>query len=832
MEQDIEEQLVELAVSYYDDPVGFVQAAFHWGEGDLADFDGPDKWQAEFLRDFAEQLVKAEAGVPIERPGLIDDEDYNVRFAVASGHGIGKAQPKSLEIDTPSGRVVWGQLKAGDFVFGRDGKPTKIVGTYEQGERNIYRVTFDDGSSTLCDEDHIWSVRGRQERRKNLAGWRNMTTKEILAAGVKRSNGISQARQWEIPTIDAVEFPHQEVPIDPYTMGVWLGDGSYNGKITSADPEIAQYIGAKQANYCDITYTVPGLTATLRKRGWLGLRAHEKGVPDCYKYNTPDVRLAVLRGLMDTDGTVGRDAKADFCTTSPQLYKDFLWLARSLGFKAYCANARERGYKKDGKYIRCRDAYHIRISGYTNPFRLKRKAERWKAPTQDRYVKRWIESIEFSHREEAMCIKVEAEDSLYLTNDFIVTHNTALICMIIIWYMTTRPNAVIRVTANNEAQLRSTTWPELSLWNRRSLFGHWFQWEATRFSKKGDRANWYAEALTWNEANPSAFAGKHGRFYLTIYDEASGIPSVIWETTRGSMTTKGNAHVALGNPIEPSGGFFDIFHNPKKSMMWNLRHINSLDTLHGNSSELRSIMREYGPDHDTTRRRVLGQFPRKAATQFISTAEVEAAMERRLEAADYMSFPVYMGVDVARFGDDRSCVILRQGPKVLDIQTFEGLDTVELAKVCTGILRSRHDIQMAFVDEVGVGAGVIDVMRRYDDRVSPVNVGRRSSNTRLYSNLRIEIWDKMRQSIPTMDIPQNDQLRRELTSIEYDFNNKQQMVLEKKSDMKRRGLESPDIADALALTYARPDGAEFEMFEDDDYEDYAVGAGRNRITGY
>lgn len=413
------------------------------------------------------------------------------------------------------------------------------------------------------------------------------------------------------------------------------------------------------------------------------------------------------------------------------------------------------------------------------------------------------------------------------------TGKTALISITILWYMVTRSNANVRVTANSEAQLRSTTWPELALWNTRCIFGHWFKWEATRFSKIGARETWYAEAITWNEANPAAFAGKHGRYYLTIYDEAAGIPSVIWETTRGSMTTKGNTHLAFGNPIFPSGGFFDIFHTEKRNM-WNLRHINSLETKHGNSSELRAIVREYGPDHDVTRRRVLGQFPRQAARQFISTETVERAIERRIEPIEYENFPIYMGIDVAHFGDDRSVIVIRQGPRLLQIHTFEGMDTVELTNVAIGHLKSNPNISMCFVDATGIGVGVSDMLARWTHKVQPVQVGRRPTNQKLYKNLRVEIWDKMRAWLDTADLPDNPILRQELTQIEYDYTDLGQMRLEKKVAMKARGIPSPDIADALAFTFCRPDAAELEYFEDDDegWNSTRRLDGRSRVTGY
>lgn len=412
------------------------------------------------------------------------------------------------------------------------------------------------------------------------------------------------------------------------------------------------------------------------------------------------------------------------------------------------------------------------------------------------------------------------------------TGKSALISIIILWYMVTRPRANIRVTANTEQQLRGTTWPELALWHKRCLFRDWFEWEATRFSKIGERENWYAEAVNWNEKNPDAFAGKHGRYYMLIMDEASGVAETIWETARGSLTDPGNAHLALGNPIRPSGGFYDIFNHQEKSKRWSTRFVNSLDTKTGNSGELRAIVREYGMEHDVTRRRVLGQFPRQAASQFISTEIVEQAIERRIDSSEYENFPAILGVDVARFGDDRSALVIRQGPKLRYIETIEGADTVQVANMASNLMLRHPEIALAFVDEVGVGAGVLDVMRRHSDRVMGVNVGRRPNNMKVYKNQRVEIWDGMRKWLETADIPQHDGLQRELIQIEYDFTDQGQMRLERKIDMKARGLPSPDIADAVALTFAGPEALDFEMFDDDEWQEPQDFGGRSKTTGY
>ena len=142
---------------------------------------------------------------------------------------------------------------------------------------------------------------------------------------------------------------------------------------------------------------------------------------------------------------------------------------------------------------------------------------------------------------------------------------------------------------------------------------------------------------------------------------------------------------------------------------------------------------------------------------------------------------------------------------------------------------------MCFVDAIGVGVGVADMLARWTDKVTPVQVSRRPTNMKIYKNQRVEIWDEMRQWIKAgADIPENQQLKSELTQIEYDINDMGQMRLERKVDMKKRGLPSPDIADALAMTFCRPAGAEFEMFDDDDiwHESPRRLAGRSRVTGY
>jgi hypothetical protein len=288
---------------------------------------------------------------------------------------------------------------------------------------------------------------------------------------------------------------------------------------------------------------------------------------------------------------------------------------------------------------------------------------------------------------------------------------TALTSWIIMWFLTVRNPAKVRVTANTEAQLLGTDWAELNLWWQRAIHKHWFTWTATAFYRIDNERNARAEAVTWNENKAAAFAGVHSKNTLLLFDEASGIPQVIWETAIGYLTTEQAIHIALGNPTEPSGGFYDCFHKLKHR--WNTRNIDSRTAKKADRKLLDEIVADYGEDSDIVRRRVRGMFPRQGAKQFISRDVVEEAVARRVPREEYDSYSIIMGVDVARYGDDRSCIVLRQGPKVLSIETFEQTNLAEFADLVVSTLKMNRDIVSCYVDEIGLAAGVVDMAQRY-----------------------------------------------------------------------------------------------------------------------
>ncbi|GAA3652905.1 LAGLIDADG DNA endonuclease family protein [Lentzea atacamensis] len=363
----------------------------------------------------------------------------------------GRAQPIFTPVLTPDGYRPIGSLQVGDLVIGSNGEPTPVLGVYPQGEKDVYRVTAQDGSSTLACGEHLWTVRTASDRRRNKP-WRVLETKEMI--GNLRA---AHARRYELPLLSApVCLPEREVPMNPYALGLLLGDGCITGSTTpsfsTSDPALAfalqvalEPIAVMRKNQVDYTLNrvkAPGdvvtlenpVTAVMRQLELHGTRSHAKFVPELYLHNSADVRLALLQGLLDSDGgpvtQAGRTCRIQYTTTSERLRDDVVTLVRSLGGVAYwrCrpAEGRKPGMAKGREVGYRHDAYvlDIRLPEGVEPFRLKRKREKYHAAGGGGRPMRFIDSIEPAGRTETVCIQVAAQDSLYVTEDYLLTHNT------------------------------------------------------------------------------------------------------------------------------------------------------------------------------------------------------------------------------------------------------------------------------------------------------------------------------------------------------------------------------------------------------------------------
>lgn len=386
---------------------------------------------------------------------------------------------------------------------------------------------------------------------------------------------------------------------------------------------------------------------------------------------------------------------------------------------------------------------------------------------------------------------------------------SAITAWLVLWIMASRPNARGVVTANTSAQLESKTWAEVGKWLKRSVFSEWFDITtgkgAMRLTVKGFAESWRCDAQTCREENSESFAGLHAAdstpFY--IFDEASAIPAKIWEVGEGGMTDGEPMWFAFGNPTRTGTRFHACFHGQRHR--WMTRRVDSRTCQITNKTQIDQWAHDYGAESDFFKVRVLGEFPSQSSLQFIGRELVTDAMERDLPSA--RGEAVIIGCDIARFGDDSTVLYFRQGR---DARTYppiklKGADTMQVASRIAeqvNLFRSAGHYVLVAIDGGGVGGGVIDRLRAIGHDVDEVQFGSRALDPRKYAQRRSELWGLMRDWLKVGAIANDQELLDDLTGPEYGFTSTEQVQLEKKSDMKARGLSSPDVADALAITFA------------------------------
>jgi hypothetical protein len=381
---------------------------------------------------------------------------------------------------------------------------------------------------------------------------------------------------------------------------------------------------------------------------------------------------------------------------------------------------------------------------------------------------------------------------------------SALVAWIILWAMSTRPHLAGVITANTGTQLETKTWRELAIWHKRSINAHWFQWTATKFAQVDHPETWFVSAIPWREEKSEAFAGLHGEHVLVIYDEASAIADKIWEVSEGAMTTPGAIWCAFGNPTRTEGRFREAFGNGKFAHRWISRQIDSRNARMANKVQIAEWVADYGEDSDFVRIRVRGVFPRAGSSQFIGTDLIDAARKRAVIDDDGEA--LIMSVDVARFGDDSSVIRWRRGKDARSIlpQRYRGVDTMTLAAYVVEWAKKTNPT-VTFIDGNGVGGGVVDRCRSLNLPVIEVQFGENAANERDYYNKRAECYALMRSWLAAGGcIDDDERLAGDLAAVQYGFDANNRIQLEKKSDMKKRGLASPDDGDTLAQTFAHP----------------------------
>ena len=407
-------------------------------------------------------------------------------------------------------------------------------------------------------------------------------------------------------------------------------------------------------------------------------------------------------------------------------------------------------------------------------------------------------------------------------------HGVGKSCMtawLILWIMSTRPHCKGIVTANTSAQLETKTWAELSKWHSLCITKEWFTINsgkgALRIYHNDFPETWRCDAQTCREENSESFAGLHAAnstpFYL--FDESSSVPDIIWKVAEGGLTDGEPMFFAFGNPTRNTGAFSECFTTMKHR--WICTEVDSRTVKITNKDQIQEWLEDYGEDSDFFRVRVRGVFPRSGNSQFIGGDIVDGARKR--EAYYDFHDPCVISCDVGRFGADSTVIIVRRGRDARTIPwvVMRGSDTMAVAQRIID-LATMYKPDAIMVDGGGVGGGVVDRLRMLKQPVLEVQFGANADSDSSmvdgavrYYNKRAEIYGRMRDWLAGGAIPDDAELARELTAVEYGYAMKDGhdcILLEKKADMKKRIGVSPDKADALAVSFA------FNVVPSDHYE--------------
>jgi len=381
---------------------------------------------------------------------------------------------------------------------------------------------------------------------------------------------------------------------------------------------------------------------------------------------------------------------------------------------------------------------------------------------------------------------------------------TAFLSWLILWWVLTRSPSRIACTANTASQLSDILWAEVAKWHRRMPDGLKELIEVTSAKVELTGQDSFAVARTARRETPEALQGFHSPNMLFLVDEASGVDDIIFEVGEGAMSTEGAKTVMTGNPTRTSGYFYEAF-NKMKDSFYTMK-VASQDSTQVGPKFIEDMKIKYGEDSNIFRVRVLGEWPEADDDVVIPLHLLQSAAEREQVAAE--TTPVVWGLDVARFGTDKSALCKRKGNVVTEpIKSWRNKDLMEMC----GIILNEYETTTwsdrpveILVDSIGLGAGVVDRLTELDLPVRGINVAESASMGERYGRLRDELWFLGKEWFEMRDctIPNQEELIDDLSKPRFSFLSNGKLKVEGKDEMKRRGLNSPDLADAFCLTFA------------------------------
>lgn len=811
----------------------------------------------------AEQFCREVLGhdpwsVPLDIMGALDKPAASV--AVKACHASSKGLALDTPIPTPTGWTTMGELREGDVIFDEAGKPTTVLIASDIHHRPCYRVHFSDGSSLVADDEHRWSVlrfRKRRTRRESarrarslLKDWRLHWS---LSETVQTTGLIDMTRTgWgqrdaSIPLAQALDLPDADLPIPPYTLGAWLGDGtSASAALTTMDADILSQIEAdgytcrlrpSQQNSKASAYGILGLHRQLRENNLL----NNKHIPDCYLRASRAQRLELLRGLMDTDGTnhLG-DGSVCIVRTHDRLGRQIAELIRSLGWAVTVKQRQTASGKMESSLC---------FMPTDCPFRLERKRMKWNPGSQRiRSTHRFITSVEAVDSVPTKCITVDSPRSLYLAGEhFIPTHNTFSSAEIALYYVCER-QALVITTAPTEQQVKKLLWAEIRKFhaNAKEPLGGYLLEKELRYSTHN-----YAIGFSTDQA--VRFSGFHGDLVVIIVDEAPGLREEIYDAIEGVRAGGDVRLLLIGNPVISGGTFEEAF--KAKRGFWTTFTIDAYDTpnlvdlnlsdpeqeqwfmnLTPGTEEFDDVMsfaprpylitrqwvynrmHEWGTDDPRYISRVRGGFPPFDEDSMFNLTWLEQARVRKanLTPGQANSLPTVLttdhfeaGLDIAGDGADETVLCIREGPKIHGIWSWSKGDTIgEVTQICrkyqtlASIRGKRFRLKY---DMAGDGYHYGKVLKENRIPVVGIHAQHAPLDPLNYVTLKDEMYGTFRDLLRDGYICElkDDEVISQATPIKRTLDTKGRVKVESKESLKKRGFKSPDHLEAVVFAFAK-----------------------------
>ena len=788
------------------------------------------------------------------------------RTTVRASNGPGKDLPLDTPLPTPTGWTTMGEVQVGDYLLDQDGKPTKVTFKSHIMYNPLYEITFSDGETQVASGTHEWDTIdfksiGRYRNRKDnpkITDYRDLwhLAKTRTTLEINETLNNRKHRNHYIPVNSPLELPEQELPMDPYLLGVWLGDGTSSAATMTLGERKRHIVERLERGGLTINQMTDPNNWAFTHQGFLGLFKElnlykNKHIPQQYLRASYEQRLELLRGLMDTDGfafgTKGAGVGIDLMNEA--LANDVVELVRTLGSR--CSITASRTYL-NGRDVGTR--YRMNFNPTFNPFSKESPKSREKYnPTaqQSRKTVRTVVSIEPVDTVPTACVQVDSPRHLYLAGKAMIpTHNTFCASMAAAWFIAMNdPNeTVVVTTAPSFPQIKTNMFFELSA-RKRIIDGRVEEGLIdSRYALPG-KINTSGNVAEWKLPNGNqlalgrkppeneiitTFQGIHRKNVLFIIDEAGGMPHGMFEAAERMTTNKNSRILAIGNPDRRGSEFYRMFYDSDVEWRWNKIHISAFDTpaftgepcpvelLESlpNPEWVESNLRAWGgPDDPRAKIAIFGDFPDSDESVFFSETAMACADDTEIDPD--LSKPRIMGIDLSMYGSDESVAYLNQDNRIRKIDSWGQLGTKAQVEHIHE-LAIEHEVDYLNIDSGGIGAPIISLLktdhpeetRHY--RIVEMNASAVPPDTRRWINARAWWYDRLREDMVLgkvdMEIPRGEnKLRKQLTAIQYEIAEGAKagaIKMESKKDMKSRVGYSPDEVDAAVFCHMTPDELE------------------------